>query len=117
MKFIVDAQLPVSLAVFLIENGHDAVHTKQLPNGNETSDAEINRISLSQNRVVVSKDGDFYNSFTATKEPYKLLHIATGNISNKSLLKLFGNNLDLILAKLEETSVVEVNRSYVITIQ
>lgn len=117
MKFIVDAPLPMFLAKLLRENGHDAVHTKELPNGNDTDDEEINRISLAESRIVVSKDGDFYNSFTAKKEPYKLLHITTGNITNKELTTLIENNLGLIVDKLSFGSVIEVSRDYVITIQ
>lgn len=41
MKFIVDAQLPKSLAYALREKGFDAIHTSELPDGNETTDAEI----------------------------------------------------------------------------
>ena len=49
MKFIVDAQLPKSLATLLRDNGHDVFHTSDLPNGNDTSDKEINLLSLSEN--------------------------------------------------------------------
>ena len=69
MKFIIDAQLPKSLAYSLRKKGFDAIHTSELPDGNDTTDAEINRLSLTENRVVISKDGDFYDSFTAKKEP------------------------------------------------
>ena len=69
MKFIVDAQLPRSLAAFLRGQGFDVVHTFELPDGNDTTDAVINRLSLSDERVVISKDGDFYDNFSATKEP------------------------------------------------
>jgi len=67
MKFIVDAHLPKSLAYFLREKGFDAVHTSELPDGNDTTDAEINRLSLAENRIVISKDADFYDGFTAKK--------------------------------------------------
>jgi len=56
MKFIVDAQLPVALAGFLRDNGFDGIHTKELPNGNETLDSEINALSIAENRIVGSKD-------------------------------------------------------------
>lgn len=46
MKFLVDAQLPRSLAAFLRQRGFDAVHTLELPNKNLTNDLEINQISL-----------------------------------------------------------------------
>jgi len=117
MKFLVDAQLPHILAKFLCDKGHDAINTSRLPNGNDTADDEINRISLTEERVVISKDGDFYNSFTAKREPYKLLHIRIGNSNNSASIRLFEKNLDKIIAELESASVVEITRSYIITIQ
>jgi predicted nuclease of predicted toxin-antitoxin system len=65
MKFIVDAHLPKALAFLLREKVYDAVHTTELPGGNDTTDAEINRLSLAENRIVISKDADFYDSYTA----------------------------------------------------
>ena len=38
MNFIVDAQLPKALALFLTTLGHDALHTKDLLEHNRTSD-------------------------------------------------------------------------------
>lgn len=116
MKFIVDAQLPRSLANFLREKGFDVIHTSELPNGNDTSDAEVNRISLAENRIVISKDADFYNSFTAHKEPYKLLHVRTGNMKNTRLLELFDKNIDAIMAEFEAGSVVQMSQHYIIKI-
>ncbi len=114
MKFIVDAQLPRSLAKFLCDKGHDAIHTLDLPEGNDTIDVEINRLSLTEERVVISKDKDFYDSFTARREPYKLLHIRIGNSTNAALLDLFEKNLDRIIAELGAGSVIELTRSYII---
>lgn len=111
MKFIVDAQLPKSLARFLSERSFDAVHTLDLPRKNVTDDLEINRISLEENRIVISKDSDFYDSYTAHKEPHKLLYLTMGNISNQDLLNLFDKNLLLIIHTLQNSSVVEMSRS------
>ena len=117
MKFIVDAHLPKSLAYFLREKGFDAVHTSELPDGNDTTDAEINRLSLAENRIVISKDADFYDSFTAKKEPFKLLHVKTGNINNSQLIELFDKNSELIIKELSESSVVQISQNYIIKIQ
>lgn len=54
MKFIVDAQLPRSLAAFLRDKGFDVIHTCELPDGNETTDAEIIRLSLTAHFPVLS---------------------------------------------------------------
>jgi len=117
MKFIVDAQLPISLASCLREKGFDVIHTCELPDGNDTSDAEINRISLAEKRIVISKDADFYNSFTAKKEPYKLLHVRTGNTKNIRLIELFDKNIDAIVGEFEAGSVVQISQHYIIKIQ
>ena len=101
----------------LREQGFDAIHTTELLNGNNTTDAAINRLSLAENRIVISKNADFYDSFTAKKEPYKLLHIKTGNIKNSQLIELFDKNLELILKELHESSVVQINQNYIIRIK
>lgn len=63
MNFLADAQLPRRLAHLLAEAGHDAVHTLDLPRGNRTPDQEVCEICLRDNRVLVTKDSDFTNSF------------------------------------------------------
>ncbi len=55
MKFLVDAQLPSSLATLLRAAGHDAVHVSTLPSGNRTPDSEIARRADSDQRVVVTQ--------------------------------------------------------------
>jgi hypothetical protein len=52
VRFLIDAHLPRRLVCRLRDAGHDAIHTLDLPNGNHTTDAEINAISLRENRVV-----------------------------------------------------------------
>ncbi len=116
MKFIVDAQLPQTLVAFLCDKGFDTIHTKDLPNGNDTTDAQINAISIAERRIVISKDGDFYDSFSATKEPYKLLHVKTGNISNDRLIEMFSKNLTAIVSELAERDVVTIDQRYIIAL-
>jgi len=82
MKFVVDAQLPERVARWLQASGHEAIHTKDLPDGNRTPDSTINELSLREHYVVVTKDEDFVDTFLLRHEPYKLLLIATGNITN-----------------------------------
>lgn len=89
MKFLVDAQLPRRLAERLREQGHDAAHTLDLPAANRTKDVEIQRLSLEEQRVVVTKDSDFVDSFVLSGKPWKLLWVTTGNIQNRELLAIF----------------------------
>ena len=111
MKFLVDAQLPRRLSLELAARGHDAVHTLDLPRGNQTSDADINTQSIAEQRVVVTKDSDFVESLILQGVPYKLLLVATGNIRNSELERLFLRNLDAIAAGFEEHTFIEINQT------
>jgi len=114
MKFIVDAHLPKKLSFFLLEQGHDSVHTLDLPNKNATKDSEINQLSLDEKRVLISKDLDFIESLLVSDKPYKLAAVATGNISNKKLLELFHQNIEQIIVALEENRLIEINTESII---
>ncbi len=114
MKFIVDAQLPVRLARFLESAGYDTIHTKDLPNKNATSDIENNAMSIRDERVVITKDSDFLNSFLTINEPYKLLLITTGNINNLELEALFAANLQSLVKLFNSHSYIEVSRDSII---
>lgn len=96
MKYIVDAQLPKSLAVFLTKKGHDCIHTLDLPSKNSTEDTVIIHVALSQNRVVITKDTDFLDSFLVKGKPEKLVLVKTGNIKNAELATLFNNHMSKI---------------------
>ena len=69
--------------------GDRFIHTKNLPLKNATPDSEINKLSILEQRIVITKDKDFLDSFLIKQEPYKLLLITTGNISNKQIEQLF----------------------------
>ena len=71
MKFVVDAQLPKRLARLIQAEGYDCLHTQDLPNGNATSDTDINFLSIREKRVVITKDADFVQSFLLRQQPYK----------------------------------------------
>lgn len=108
MKFLVDAQLPAKLARALAAAGHDALHTGELPDGNRTTDAQIARQADAEDRVVVTKDADFRDGHLITGSPMRLLVVATGNISNASLLALFERHLANVVAALTDADFVEL---------
>lgn len=111
MKFLVDAQLPPALCQLLRDAGHDAIHTSGLPAQNQTTDKAINEISVQHDRVVISKDTDFYYSHLLTQKPRKLLLIRTGNIGVRDLFDLFQRHLPAVIHALENNPLVELHRS------
>jgi predicted nuclease of predicted toxin-antitoxin system len=114
VKFLVDAQLPRRLAYLLREAQHDAVHTSELPNGNATSDAELCDICRREQRVLVTKDLDFTDSFLLKREPPLLLLIGTGNINNRDLEALFRSRLPDIVTAFASSSFLEVDRDSIV---
>lgn len=114
MKFIVDAQLPFHLRDWLIDRGFDAIHTLDLPKANATKDNFIAEFADDENRIVISKDKDFFNLQTLTGKPRKLLMITTGNIVNTELFKLFDKNFEICLKFFATFDLVEMNNSFVV---
>jgi predicted nuclease of predicted toxin-antitoxin system len=114
MIFLVDAQLPKSLSDFLKTEGHDSLHTLELPKANDTQDGEILKICFEQKRIVISKDSDFLESFLVNNSPEKLILIKTGNIKNEELLKLFKLNIEYICQSIKENNLIEINKTDII---
>ena len=113
MKFLVDAHLPPSLCPLLRDAGHDALHTTELPAQNKTPDRLINELSVTHQRVVITKDTDFYYSHLLHRRPWKLLLVRTGNIRSRELKELFQRELPTIVKALEMHSLVELDRTSV----
>jgi predicted nuclease of predicted toxin-antitoxin system len=109
MNWLVDAQLPRYLASILREQGDDAIHTLDLPDGNRSSDAAILAIAERESRIVVTKDSDFVISFRLTRRPERLLLIATGNISNRALTMLFLSALPSLHTAFAESQFIELH--------
>jgi predicted nuclease of predicted toxin-antitoxin system len=55
--------LPRKLAKTISDAGYRAIHTLLLPNANKTTNADINKLSITENWVVITKDSDFVDSF------------------------------------------------------
>lgn len=109
MRFLVDAQLPKRLSIALASAGHDSIHSSDLPDGNRTTDSVLAAVADSDDRVVVTKDGDFRHSHLLTGRPRRLLVVKTGNITNAGLLLLFESNLQELVGALEQARFVEIN--------
>jgi predicted nuclease of predicted toxin-antitoxin system len=108
VKFIVDAQLPKALSEFLNESGFESIHTLDLPEKNQTVDSRIAAIANEENRIVISKDVDFLESFLIKSEPRKLIMVKTGNIVNRQLIKIFEDNIAIIIQMISRSNLIEI---------
>jgi len=108
VRFLVDAQLPRRLATALTDVGHDAIHTLDMPGGNATKDREVTSAADRDDRIVVTKDGDFRDSHLLMGQPRRLLRVTTGNITNAALFELVHSHLAEIEGAFERGSYVEL---------
>jgi predicted nuclease of predicted toxin-antitoxin system len=114
MKFIIDAQLPYALSMHLKQKGFDVIHTDDLPNKELTTDNEIREISVKEDRIVVTKDSDFLDSYYIKGIPPKLLLVSTGNIKNKVLFNLFESNIEKIIELFGQYSFIELDNNEIL---
>ncbi|MCL2247402.1 MAG: DUF5615 family PIN-like protein [Lentimicrobiaceae bacterium] len=92
MKFLVDAQLPYGIALFLRDKGFDALHTNDLPDKEYTTDSQIRSIAVSENRIVITKDYDFVDSFILKNESCTFGHYWNSTLSTFQIFSPFEQN-------------------------
>jgi predicted nuclease of predicted toxin-antitoxin system len=73
----------------------------------------LNEISVVEERVVVTKDTDFYYSHLLQNRPWKLVLVRTGNLGLKETKRMFENHPPAIDAALESCSPVELDQKSV----
>lgn len=78
--------------------------------GNNTSDKIINKISVAEQRIVITKGSDFYDSFIIKNEPYKLILVKLGNTSKKEVIQFSKDYFEEIIEKLKVESMVLLSK-------
>lgn len=114
MKILLDAHLSYKLANQLKKYNIDIIHTDDLPEKERTTDAYIKHIADLEDRIVVTKDSDFLDSYYIKKSPKKLLLVTTGNLSNKELSEIFEKNIINILEEFKTANFIELNNIEII---
>ena len=97
MRFIVDENLPLSLASWLGEQGHEAEHTSAL-GLNAMPDLDIARYARRTDAVIVTKDSDFL--IVSAGGP-RVVHMRVGNLSTSRLLAICERVWAEVIAALE----------------
>jgi predicted nuclease of predicted toxin-antitoxin system len=114
MNFLVDAQLPRRMTVWIAAAGHNAIHTLDLPDANRTTDEQVNDMASREERILITKDADFVDSHLLRGRPPKLLLISTGNISNRDLEALMVPLIPDIVRDFGSCSFLELGRAGIV---
>ncbi|MDP1736069.1 MAG: DUF5615 family PIN-like protein [Caulobacter sp.] len=85
MKFVVDEQLPPELAGWLVGQGHDAVHVRDL-GLRSSSDRLIREAAQDSGAVVITKDEDFVRIRRAND---RVLWLRCGNLRRALFMPRF----------------------------
>ncbi len=108
MKFIVDNQLPAALAQYLRKRGFDCQHVLEVGLG-EALDREICEYAGLQERIVISKDEDFFYLAKQGEAKIRLIWVRLGNCRTPALLGAFEKTWPEIEKCLEAgDSIVEI---------
>ena len=116
MKFLVDTQLPPLLAKWIGYRGFDVIHTTNKEEGHLISDIEIIAIAIRKERIIITKDMDFFNYFMVKSFPPKIVLLSLGNIKNRKLLDYFRANFEQIIALLKQNNFVTCNHQIISTL-
>jgi predicted nuclease of predicted toxin-antitoxin system len=105
MRFLVDAQLPPSLARWLVANGHEADHV--IDCGLESAgDRAIWDRALGLHAVVLTKDEDFAARRVRERDGPAVVWIRVGNVTRRQLLSWIESVLPAVLAALERGEII-----------
>ena len=105
MLFLVDAQLPPSLAEALRQTGCQAVYLVDL-GLLAASDQQIWDEAISRSAILVTKDRDFPLRRAASNDGPAILWVRVGNIGNRKLIELTLRALPAITKAIERDEAV-----------
>ena len=106
----VDAQLPPTLAAWIVETfGITALSLKEL-GLRDAKDTEIFEAAVQPNLVIMSKDSDFVDLVCRLGSPPQILWLTCGNVTNQNLRRILTSTLpDAIIQLQQGESVVEIS--------
>jgi predicted nuclease of predicted toxin-antitoxin system len=106
----VDAQLPPTLAAWIVETfGVTALSLKEL-GLRDAKDTEIFEAAVQPNLVIMTKDSDFVDLVCRLGSPPQILWLTCGNVTNQNLRRILTSTLPQAILQLQQgESVVEIS--------
>lgn len=109
MRFLVDAQLPPTLATYLIERGHEATHVSDIGLAS-AADRDIWSHAAATGAVLITKDEDFVVMRALDSGGPAVIWIRIGNTTKRVLIKHFADNFTAIMSSLARgETIIEIS--------
>ena len=100
MNFLVDAQLPPALTVWLIRQGHIAQHIDEL-GLRAADDITIWNNALKLGAIIITKDEDFAERTGRTEVGPTIVWLRLGNSTNRALIEWLAPRWEDVVELLE----------------
>jgi predicted nuclease of predicted toxin-antitoxin system len=100
VKFLIDNQLPATLATFLNSKGHECRHVLDAGLA-AAKDEEIAGYAAKHSLVIVTKDEDFYQRAMHARSGIQVVWVRLRNCRKSVLLAVFDSLLPSIIGALE----------------
>jgi predicted nuclease of predicted toxin-antitoxin system len=102
----VDAQLPPTLAAWIVETfGVTAISLKEL-GLRDAKDIEIFEAARQPNIIIMTKDSDFVDLVCRLGSPPQILWITCGNVTNQNLRRLLSSTFIEAATQLQKGEIV-----------
>lgn len=106
MKIWLDAQLPPTLANWLIETFEIEAFALRDLGLRDAQDMDIFEMARTENVIIMTKDSDFIDLVCRLGSPPQILWLTCGNVTNKNLKKLLTSTFAEALEKLQQGEMI-----------
>jgi|SRR5690554_181996 len=106
--YLIDVNLPKFFGFFNKENFSFVVDIDL-----QLSDTEIWEYAIKNNKIIVTKDTDFYDRYLISEQKPKIIFMQLGNMSLKELHQYFEQNWAVIEREIEKGSLVIAKRTHI----
>lgn len=107
-QFLVDVNLPKRFSFF-----NSPLFTHIVDIDPFMTDEQIWKYAIENNKVILTKDADFYDRFMSSEAAPKVICFRLGNLSLKELHIFFINNWTDIISHLEDKSMIVVHKDQI----
>ena len=111
-NFLVDVNLPRKFAFF---NSPLFMHVVDIDP--MMTDNEIWEYAIKNEKVILTKDANFYDRYISSKTTPKVVYLQLGNCTLKKLHKYFTDNWDSVISKLDHSSMVVLKKDQIMTFE